>query len=487
MPVCPQCGKSFSGFSFGSNPATECKDCRKAKARAAALNATASEGSGSASGATSARVKFTPTVTAALVGLNVLVYLAMGLSGVSWTEPSIEHAVRWGADFGPLTLSGEWWRVLTSTFVHFGIIHIAFNMWCLWSLGSSLELFMGRKAFAVTYVLSGLAASLTSIAWDPWRVSAGASGAIFGIAGAFVSYLYFQKAPLDKVQVRQKLKNLAIFIGYNLLFGARGNVDNSAHVGGLVAGLILGALAPAILRRVDAAVPSVDALGPAAVTVPVAPIVLAEIAPDQMSRVEQRTLQIAVVGLVVLIAAAGWVRSANLPAAGYGKAVTLVSAGHLDQGIAEMDRVVTVDPNIFIASALLGEWRLEQGNPAAAVPALEHSNALFPNVYYVRHNLALAYVGTGRPVDALTQIAGALLNEKTDPWRGQYIEALAGAQSGNKLLALKDLRSVLSAKPDFQEARDALAGLESASPPAPAAMIPYAKVASKSAAWPLYP
>lgn len=388
MPLCPQCGRSFSGFSFGSKPATECKDCREARARSSSLEVPTSGVSGTATGAISAKVKFTPTVTLTLIGLNALVYVAMGLSGVSWTEPSIEHAVRWGADFGPLTLSGEWWRAFTSTFVHFGIIHIAFNMWCLWSLGSSLELFMGRKAFAVTYVLSGLAASLTSIAWDPWRVSAGASGAIFGIAGAFVSYLYFKKAPLDRPQVRQKLKDLAIFIGYNLLYGAHGSVDNSAHVGGLVAGLILGALAPAILRRVDAAVPPVDALGPSAVTVPAAPIVLAEIAPDQMSRVSSRTLQLAAGGLVVLIGAAGWVRSANLPAAGYGKAVTLVSAGHLDQGIAEMDRVLATDPNIFIASALLGEWRLEQGNPAAAVPALEHSNALFPNVYYVRHNLA---------------------------------------------------------------------------------------------------
>lgn len=487
MPVCPQCGRSFSGFSFGSNPATECKDCREARVRSASLNAPASGSSGAATGTISAGFKFTPTVTFTLIGINVLVYLAMGLSGVSWSEPSIEGAVRWGADFGPLTLSGEWWRVLTSTFVHFGIIHIGFNMWCL---GSSLELFMGRKTFTVTYILSGLAASLTSIAWSPWRVSAGASGAIFGIAGAFVSFLYFKKAPLQKAQVQQKLKNLAIFIGYNLLYGARGNVDNSAHVGGLIAGLILGWLAPAILRRVDEAVPSADTLAsaPASITTttPPAPIVLAEIAPDQMSRVGRRTLQLAAGGLVVLMAAAALVRSANLPAAGYGKAVALVRAGRLDQGIAEMDRVAAADPNLFLASALLGEWRLEQGNPAAAVPALELSNALYPDVYYIRHNLALAYVGTGRPVDAMTQIGGALPDEKTDAWRAQYIEALAGAQSGNKLLALKDLRQVLEAKPDFQEARDALANLDSGATPL-AVIIPYAKVASKSEAWPLYP
>lgn len=182
MPSCPRCGQDFSSFTFGSTPATECKDCRKIGAAAAAS-------------ATAAQVKFTPTVTLTLIALNALVYVAMGLGGASWTEPSVEHSVRWGADFGPLTLSGEWWRVLTSTFVHFGIIHIGLNMWCLWSLGSSLELFMGRKTFLLIYLLSGLMASLSSIAWDPWRVSAGASGAIFGVAGAFVSYLDFKKLP----------------------------------------------------------------------------------------------------------------------------------------------------------------------------------------------------------------------------------------------------------------------------------------------------
>jgi len=94
-----------------------------------------------------AKVGFAPTVTLALVSLNVLVYLGMGLSGVSWSEPAIRDAVRWGADFGPMTLSGDWWRVLTSTFVHFGIFHIGFNMWCLWDLGRTLEFFMGRKGF----------------------------------------------------------------------------------------------------------------------------------------------------------------------------------------------------------------------------------------------------------------------------------------------------------------------------------------------------
>ncbi len=483
MQICPQCGQKFSGFSFGSKPATECRDCRRAKAQAATLQATV--GPGSVAGAP-AVANFTPIVTLTLIGLNALVYVAMGLGGVSWTDPSVEHAVRWGADFGPLTLSGEWWRALTSAFVHFGIIHIALNMWCLWSLGVSLERFMGRAAFAVSYVLSGLTASLVSIAWNPWRVSAGASGAIFGVAGAFVSYLFFKKAPIDKVQVRRKLKSLLIFIFYNLLYGAAGNVDNSAHLGGLIAGLILGSLAPAILRRADPVTPVTDSATTFTAS-PDSPIVFSEITPEQMSRVNRITMQIAVGSLVVLFVAGGWIRSSNVPVTHYGEAIAFVKAGHLDQGIAEMEQAVALNPQLFYAPTLLGEFRLEQGNPTAAVPALEHSMTLAPNVYYVQHNLALAYLGAGRSTDAMRQISSALQSEQEDAWRAQYILALAAAESGNSKVALENLRLVLQAKPDFQEARNALAHLDSAASRSNLPPIPYSKVAFKSSAWPLYP
>jgi membrane associated rhomboid family serine protease len=468
MPNCPKCGQEFSGFSFGSTVATECKGCRKITAAAAAA----------------ARIKFTPAVTLTLIALNVLVYVAMGLSGVSWTEPSIAHAVRWGADFGPLTVSGEWWRALTSTFVHFGIIHIALNMWCLWSLGSSLELFMGRKAFTVIYLLSGLMASLTSIAWNPWRVSAGASGAIFGVAGAFVSYLYFKKAPMDPMQVRQKLKNLLIFIGYNLLYGAAGNVDNSAHLGGLIAGLILGSLAPAILRRADVANPLAEALPPA--SPPSLTPALVELSPDQVSRVDRVTWQIALGGLVVLFGAAIWIHGRNIPAAHYGKAIALVEAGQLNPGIAELEQAAALNSSLFFPPALLGELRLEQGNPAAAVPVLEHTMTVAP-AYYVAHNLALAYLGSGRPMDAMKGIIGAMQYEKEDLWRAQYILALAAEQSGDSRLAAENLRSVIQSKPDLLEAREALERLDSPAISRSAVAIPYSKLAFKSKAWPLYP
>lgn len=474
MALCPQRGTKFSSFSFGSSPATECSDCRKAKARAAELAAPPASTSGANE---SIAKKFRPEVTLSLVFLNVLIYVAMGLGGVSWTEPSIEHAIRWGADFGPFTLNGQWWRLFTSTFVHFGIIHIAFNMWCLWDLGRALELYMGRRAFAVTYLLSGLMASLTSVAWNPWRVSAGASGAIFGVAGAFVSYLYLKKTPIDRGVARQKLKSLAIFIGYNLLRGAGGGVDNSAHMGGLVAGLILGAVVPPLLLAADATNPAAEV----AVANPI------EAASMRESHANRIAWQIPMGGAIVLLIAGVWIHARNLPAAQYGKAVLSVKAGKLNEGVAEMQQAVALDPKLILANMALGEWRLEQGDPAAAIPVFEHALTLYPNAYDIEHNLALAYLGSGRPNDAMAMIGGPLEYEKTDAWRAQCILALAAEQTGDSRLASENLQSVIQAKPDFQEARAALARLKPASSQGNVAAIPYGKLALKSEAWPLYP
>ena len=475
MAICPKCGKEFSGFSFGSNPATECKDCRKPVTGGTAIPTNLDASSVLAA---SGIQPSTPIVTLGLIALNVLVYVGMGLSGVSWTNPSVTEAVRWGADFGPLTVSGEWWRVLTSTFVHFGIIHIAFNMWCLWSLGSSLELFIGQKAFAVTYVVSGLTASLVSTAWNPWRVSAGASGAIFGIAGAFVTYLYLKKVPVEANFVKQKLKSLAIFIGYNLLYGMRGSVDNSAHLGGLISGLVLGALVPPMLKRIGGAVPTGESS-------------FLPSTDDDLARAESHAKRIAwqipFGSAIVLLIAGTWIHAGNLPLANYGKAVAYLEVGHLDQAADELQRAESMAPESFYSQAMLGELRLDQGNPSAAIAPLEQALALYPDTFYIEHNLALAYLGSGRPADALQEITFAAKSETQSPWRAECILAYAAQQTGDSRLANENWRLVTQSNPDFREAGEALALSASESIHNAAFVIPYSKLVFKSRAWPLYP
>jgi membrane associated rhomboid family serine protease len=229
MPPCQRCGRD--------NPDTShplCLECRTGLARSiAARQSSASLGR---------RMQSWPPVTTVLVGINVLVFAAMVVTGVSPVQPSIAQLVSWGANFGPLTLSGEFWRMFTSNYVHIGIIHIGLNMWCLWNLGALAERIFDPWTYIVVYVACGLAGSLNSLYWHPVGVGAGASGAIFGLAGALIAALYLGHLPVPRSAIQGTLRSLLTFAGYNLLFGAIGSgIDNSAHIGGLIFGLAVGA------------------------------------------------------------------------------------------------------------------------------------------------------------------------------------------------------------------------------------------------------
>jgi rhomboid protease GluP len=156
-----------------------------------------------------------------------------------------ELLVNWGANSGALTSGGQWWRLLTSTFEHGGLLHIALNMWCLYSLGWLAELLFGRSRFTLLYLLCGIGGSLGSICWRGNGLSVGASGAIFGIAGALIPAMMLHGNPQLRVALKSQLTSIALFVVYNLAFGAaiRG-IDNAAHIGGLLTGLILGAIFP---------------------------------------------------------------------------------------------------------------------------------------------------------------------------------------------------------------------------------------------------
>ena len=187
-------------------------------------------------------------MTIALIAINVAVFAAMVATGVSFVRPSIPDLLRWGADWGPQTLGAQPWRALTSNYVHIGIIHILLNMWCLWNLGFIAERVFGKFTFLLVYTLCGLAGSIASLWWHPMVVGAGASGAIFGIAGSLITALYLGKLPVSREALRPTLKSVVSFAVYNLFIGAAsGFVDNSAHVGGLLMGLVLGAVLGRVL------------------------------------------------------------------------------------------------------------------------------------------------------------------------------------------------------------------------------------------------
>jgi rhomboid protease GluP len=242
MANCVQCGRQLPGLSFGKKL---CQWC--------AQNEAAKRGEDSPI----QRVEPAPwtrphsgsmVVTQAIFGINVAVFVAMSLAvGVTlFGDPAWQAlSVRLGANYGPYTASGQWWRLLTSVFIHGGLLHIAFNMWCLWNLGRLAESVYGHWTFAVVYLITGLSASLMSVAWHvPIPVSSvGASGAIFGIAGALIASFYLGEFSMPRAAMSGMLRSVGTFVAYNLFFGAvAAGTDNAAHVGGLLMGLLLGAL-----------------------------------------------------------------------------------------------------------------------------------------------------------------------------------------------------------------------------------------------------
>ena len=181
------------------------------------------------------------SATHIIVGLNVLVFVAMAVSGASPLNPTREQLLRWGANWGPLSLGSQPWRMLTSNYVHIGIIHIAFNMWCLWNLGQLAERVLGRLNYVVLYTFCGLAGSLASLWWHPMSVGAGASGAIFGLAGASIAVFYLGHLPIPKAAIQGTMRSLLTFVGYNLLFGLSPASTTLRTSVDLVAGLAMGA------------------------------------------------------------------------------------------------------------------------------------------------------------------------------------------------------------------------------------------------------
>ena len=191
------------------------------------------------------RVRATP----ALVVTNTAIFIAMVVVARFGTFGP-QQLLNWGANFGPLTVNGQWWRLVTALFVHFNIAHLVLNMWALWNVGRLAERLYGTRIFLVLYFVSGAFASLTSIAWDPSHTSAGASGAIFGILGAFIAFLAHQQTHMPAAIVRAHWISTLAFVLFNLVSGAlQPGIDNAAHIGGLLSGYALGLI---LARPLDA-------------------------------------------------------------------------------------------------------------------------------------------------------------------------------------------------------------------------------------------
>jgi rhomboid protease GluP len=179
--------------------------------------------------------------TPIIIDVNILIFLLMMFSGLGFVNFQGADLLPWGANYRPLTAGAhQWWRLLTCTFVHVGVFHLLFNMFGLLFAGLYLEPVIGTGRMAIVYLLTGIVASLTSLWWHPAAVGVGASGAIFGVLGTLLALLStkFFAPVVKKILVVM----VAVFVGVNLIMGLANGVDNAAHIGGLLSGIIAGYL-----------------------------------------------------------------------------------------------------------------------------------------------------------------------------------------------------------------------------------------------------
>lgn len=184
---------------------------------------------------------YQPVVTYVLLGLIVLAFGAETLAGGS-TENEV--LIKLGAKYTPLIVSGEYWRLFTAMFLHIGWMHLFFNAYALFAIGTDLERIVGWGRFLAIYLLSGLFGSLASYAFSS-HLSAGASGAVFGVIGALGAFFALYRERLG-MWGRARLGNILFLIAINLFFGfTNPGIDNYGHLGGLLSGAVLGlVLAP---------------------------------------------------------------------------------------------------------------------------------------------------------------------------------------------------------------------------------------------------
>ena len=180
--------------------------------------------------------RYRPIMTYIMMGLLIVVFVVETLAGGS-EDPQI--LVNLGANYAPLVTMGEYWRLFTANFLHIGLLHLAFNLYALYIVGTEVELFYGPWRFLVIYLLTALSGAVGSYAFT-YGLSAGASTAIMGLIGTLIAFFIRNRDVFGSLS-RSRLTNLLIVIAINVFYGMSvGSVDNFGHLGGFIGGVILG-------------------------------------------------------------------------------------------------------------------------------------------------------------------------------------------------------------------------------------------------------
>ena len=420
MANCRQCGAELPSFSFGE-ASPYCKTCRSQLAS----QTEPKPAEGFALPAQRSIASKPARATYALLAINIGVFIAMLVSGISWIKPETDQVLPWGANYGPYIFAGQYWRLITAMFLHFGIIHLLGNMWCLWSLGQLTEKLLGSISVLGLYLLTGIGASLLSLSWDPMRVGAGASGAIFGIAGALISVVYFGQLGLQPEGRRKLLGYVVRFAFINLIFGLQAHIDNMAHLGGLVSGLLMGFF---LARTFN-------------------------FAPDERPA---RRRMIFVYSAVVLLALFVPVAKAKQYAVEFSQGETALDHNDRNAAIAHLQKYVAARPDDVIGHALLGSAFQQAERFDEAAKEFERSLEIEPDYPYAQVSLARIYAYQKKTDKALELFARGMPRAEPDA-PTFYMYAVALKDAGKLPDAESNIRRAIQLDPKYTDAHRLLA------------------------------
>lgn len=437
MPNCEVCRKEFEGST-----ATKCPECaeKSVLSAPAPTKRSASREDAAAFAAEMNRVApARPIVTWIIITICTAVFVVEILKGAGFDTMSPDLAIRLGANYGPRTMSGQWWRLFTSMFLHFGFFHLAMNMWCLWALGSLAERLMGRAAYLVLYIGTGLCGGLLSLAVHPQLVSAGASGAVFGISGGLITYLALKKAPLSFERAKKQLTSLAIFIGYNFIYSLKPGVDMMAHAGGLVSGLAIAAALPRFLN------------------VPGAEITPAPI--EENSSVNKRITQVAIACAIVVLLGAFAAHRLQADSMYVVSSLSQIDAGNSTAVIPTLEKIVVRQPNSSLAHFALGCAYFRTNQFANAVRELSLADSLQPGDALTEQELGATYLSQNNFADAIKYFRGSLAKE-SDNNSARIGLAAALLENAQYQEAATEARTVLTSAPNDSNAHSFLGQAE---------------------------
>jgi rhomboid protease GluP len=180
--------------------------------------------------------------TQLLIAANLLMFAIMLSFGAGFWHTNNSVQLDWGANFGPATKDGEWWRLGSALFLHFGLFHLAMNMLSLWDGGRLVERMYGSARFLAIYFCSGLCGNLLSLnSQGDLAISGGASGAIFGVYGALMVFVWRERASIKPAEFKWLFWGAIGFSAVTIVLGLQiTGIDNAAHIGGLIGGILAG-------------------------------------------------------------------------------------------------------------------------------------------------------------------------------------------------------------------------------------------------------